>query len=339
MNLRTFIPFLALLPVALMTACKGGEGIDPGVWNAYRNPIEQSDVQDPCVIEEEGVFYLFSSELSNGSGADLVEEFIPTMTSQNLTWWSKGTSVFDDITKPKFIAGGKITCPDIAKVGGKYLLYYSLTTTSATGIGVAEAEFASGPFTDKGALLTSASTGLQGVASPSFFTDGTNNWLVFGEGKGIYLQKLSADGLSISGSPVEIAADGFTAPAILFKDGKYHLFLSSGNTAGGASSTSRIRYGRADKASGPYLDRSSKDLLDNGGETLIDTSVKFAGPGNASLLSVKDGSNWLIYNAYDLSAISKGRTLMMDRIEWKDGWATVRGSIPSFSAEAPSISN
>lgn len=339
MKRKPFIPLLILLPVALTTACKGSAGIDPGVWNAYRNPVEQSDVQDPCVIEEEGVFYLFSSELSSGSGADMVEEFIPTMTSKTLTWWSKGTSVFDDITKPKFIAGSKITCPDVAKVGGKYLLYYSLTTNSASGIGVAEAEFASGPFTDRGALLTSASTGLQGVSSPDFFTDGTDNWLVFGEGKGIYLQKLSADGLSVSGSPVEIAADGFNAPSILFKDGKYHLFVSSGSITGGASSTSRIRYGRADRASGPYLDKSSKDLLDNGGEILIDTSVKFAGPGNASVLSLADGSHWLIYNAYDLSAVSKGRTLMMDRIQWSDGWATVRGGICSFSAEAPTLSS
>ena len=71
----------------------------------------------------------------------------------------------------------------------------------------------------------------------------------------------------------------------------------------------------------------------------MDTSVKFAGPGNASLISLKDGSDWLIYNAYDLSAVSKGRTLMIDRIQWKDGWASVRGGICSFSAEAPSISD
>ena len=71
----------------------------------------------------------------------------------------------------------------------------------------------------------------------------------------------------------------------------------------------------------------------------METSVKFAGPGNASLISMTDGSDWLIYNAYDLSAISKGRTLMIDRIVWKDGWASVRGGIPSFSAEAPSISD
>ena len=332
------LPAILLLTAALIS-CERGGGIDPGVWNAYRNPVEQSDVQDPCVIEEDGVFYLFSSELSSGSGADLVEEFIPTMTSPNLTYWTTGTSVFDDITKPKFIAGSKITCPDIAKVGGKYLLYYTLSTNTASGIGVAEAEFASGPFTDKGAIITSAGLGIQGVASPFFFSDDTDNWLVFGNFKGIYLQKLSADGLSATGATIQIASDEFTSPAILVKDGKYHLFLSSGNSAGGASSTSRIRYGRADRAAGPYLDRSLKDLLDNGGEVLMETSVKFAGPGNASLISLADGSDWLIYNAYDLSAISKGRTLMMDRIEWKDGWASVRGGIPSFSAEAPSISN
>ncbi len=180
---KTLIAFL-LLPAAMLS-CEQDGGIDPGVWNAYRNPVEPSDVQDPCVIEEGGVFYLFSSELSSGSGADLVEEFIPTMTSSNLTYWTTGTSVFDDITKPKFIPGSKITCPDIARVGGKYLLYYTLSTNSASGIGVAEAQFASGPFTDRGAIITSTGLGIQGVASPSFFTDGADNWPVFGEFKGI----------------------------------------------------------------------------------------------------------------------------------------------------------
>ena len=336
MNRKILIPLL-FLP-AVLASCGGSEGINPGVWNAYRNPVEQSDIQDPCVIEEDGVFYLFSSEVSSGSGAEQVEEFIPTMTSSTMTYWSIGTSVFDDLTKPSFIAGSRITCPDIAKVGGRYLLYYSLSTSTASGIGVAEAEFASGPFTDKGAVITSAGSGLGGVVSPAFFSDGNDNYLVFGDFKGIYLQKLSADGLSASGAPVQIASEEFTAPAMLFKDGKYHLFVSAGSTAGGASSTSRICYGRADRAAGPYLDRSSRDLLDNGGETIVNTSVKFAGPGNASLISFKDGSDWLVYNAYDLSAVSKGRTLMIDRIQWKDGWASVRGGICSFCAEAPSTS-
>ncbi|MBR1869491.1 MAG: family 43 glycosylhydrolase, partial [Bacteroidales bacterium] len=178
MYAKQLIPIL-LLP-AVLVSCGGSDGLNPGVWNAYRNPVEQSDVQDPCAIEDDGVFYLFSSEVSSGSGADQVVEYLPTMTSPNLTEWSVGRSVFDDISKPSFISGSKISCPDIAFVGGKYLLYYTLSSSSATGIGVAEADFASGPFTDKGALITSSASGLTGVASPSFVTDGTSNYLAFG---------------------------------------------------------------------------------------------------------------------------------------------------------------
>ena len=283
------------------------------------------------------MFYLFSSEVSSGSGADQVVEYLPTMTSPNLTEWSVGRSVFDDISKPSFISGSKISCPDIAFVGGKYLLYYTLSSSSATGIGVAEADFASGPFTDKGALITSSASGLTGVASPSFVTDGTSNYLAFGSFGGIFVVRLSADGLSVEGTPVMIASDDFDAPCIVFKEGKFHLFVSSGSVTGVATSTSRIRYGRAERAEGPYLDRSMKDMLDDGGENLIGTSVKFSGPGHCSAISVSDGSVWLLYNAYDLSAVDRGRTLMLDRLEFNDGWASVRGGICSFSAAAPAI--
>ena len=328
------IPWILLSVLGAAVGCSRAEGIDPGSWNAYRNPVEQSDVQDPAVIEEDGTFYLFSSEVVSGD----TEEYIPTMTSKDLTSWTAGTSVFDDLDKPSFISGGKLQSPDIARVDGRYLLYYTLfVNASNCGIGVAEAEFASGPYTDRGALLTTASTGLKGVVSPSFFTDGTDNYLVFGNLAGIYLVQLSADGLSVTGTPVQIADESFVAPALVRHDGKFYLFASTGTTIGGAVSTSHLVYGRADRVDGPYCDRSLREMLDGNAEKLVGVSTKFAGPGNGCVLSLRDGSDWMLYNAYDLSAIDKGRTLMLDRIVWKDGWASIRGAIGSFSAEAPAL--
>lgn len=334
MDKHVYLPLLSLL--ALLPGCGQKDTVDPGVWNAYRNPVEQSDIQDPCVIEQDGVFYLYSSEVSSGSGADQVVEYLPSLTSKSLTAWDVATSAFDDLTKPTFIPGGKVLCPDIARVGDRYLLYYSLYVNADNcGIGVAEASVASGPFTDKGALLTAAGSGLKGVMSPSFCTDGTNNYLVFGNFGGIYLVRLSEDGLSVAGTPVMIASETYDAPLLIFRDGQFHLLVTSGSATGGAASTCKIRYGRSAHAEGPYLDRSMRDLLDDGGDILVDASVKFAGPGHPCLVRLKDGSDWLLYNACDLSAVDRGRTLMLDRIEWSDGWASVRGKIGSFSAAAP----
>ena len=331
-----YLPLVGVL--LLLPGCSRKDGIDPGVWNAYRNPVEQSDIQDPCAIEDEGVFYHYSSELSSGSGADQVVEYLPAMSSKNLTQWDAATSAFDDLSRPKFISGGKVICPDIARVGDRYLLYYSLYVNADNcGIGVAEAPFASGPFTDKGALITASGSGLKGVASPSFCTDGKQNYLVFGNFGGIYLVKLSEDGLSVTGTPVMIASATYDAPLLVYRDGSFYLIVTSGTTTGGASSTCKIRYGRSVHAEGPYLDRSMRDLLDDGGETLVEGSVKFAGPGHPCLVHLKDGSDWLLYNACDLSAVDRGRTLMLDRLEWADGWLTVRGKIGSFSAAAPTI--
>ena len=45
----------------------------------------------------------------------------------------------------------------------------------------------------------------------------------------------------------------------------------------------------------------------------------------------------MIYNAYDLSDVARGRTLMLDRIIWSGGWPAIRGAISSFCTDAPAL--
>lgn len=322
--------WIGLTVLLMAVGCSRNDTIDPGPWNSYRNPVEQSDMQDPAICKADGKFFLFTS-----GSADSV---IPIMESSNLTNWSMTVTVFSDETKPTFISGVTPTSPDIAKVGDRYLLYYSMyKSAAASGIGVAESDLATGPFTDKGKLILGSDYGISGAVSPSFFNDGSDNYLVFGNFGGIYLIKLSADGLSVAAgaSPVKLASEHFDAPYIMQKEGKFYLFASVGTAAGGADSPCQQVVARADNVTGPYLDRDSRPMTDDGCEVLIKGSTKFAGPGHGCIFTSDDGSDWILYNAYDMSDLTKGRTLMLDHIIWDEGWPSVRGAIGSFCADAP----
>lgn len=322
--------WIGLAAVIMAVGCSKKDSIEPGVWNSYRNPVEQSDVQDPVVIEENGTFYLFAS------GSD--DSIIPMMVSSNLTGWELAVSVFNDETKPTFISGVAADKPSVAKIGDTHLLYYSMDKSAEnSGIGVAVASLVTGPYMDKGKLILGSDYGISGAVSPSFFTDGESNYLVFGNFGGLYVVKLSEDGLSVASSPVKVASELFDAPCVVVKDGKYYLFASIGAAAGGADCVCQQVVGRADSVYGPYFDKNSKAMTDDGYEVLIKSSTKFAGPGHGSVFDVHDGSTWIIYNAYDLSDVTKGRTLMLDRVNWIDEWPSVRGSIGSFSADAPAL--
>ncbi len=322
--------WIGLAAVIMAVGCSKKDTIDPGVWNSYRNPVEQSDVQDPVVIEENGTFYLFAS------GSD--DSIIPMMVSSNLTGWELAVSVFNDETKPTFISGVAADKPSVAKIGDNHLLYYSMDKSAEnTGIGVAVASLVTGPYEDRGKLVLGSDYGISGAVSPSFFNDGESNYLVFGNFGGLYVVKLSEDGLSVASSPVKVASELFDAPCVVVKDGKYYLFASIGAAAGGADCVCQQVVGRAESVYGPYFDKNSRAMTDDGYEVLIKGSTKFAGPGHGSVFDVHDGSTWIIYNAYDLSDVTKGRTLMLDRVNWIDGWPSVRGSIGSFSADAPAL--
>lgn len=336
-NDKTMLMKRKLIGLAVLLSfvgCSNKDKVDLGIWNPYRNPVEQADVQDPSVYVLDGNFYIFATGTS--------ESVLPLMVSSDLTGWELATSVFDDTTVPMFIEGVMPQSPEIARVGDKYLLYYTMYATPQNcGIGVAAADLVTGPYTDCGKLVLASEIGLDGVASPSFVKDGERCYLVFGNFDGIYLVELSEDGRSLASGavPVKIASELFDAPQIFVKDGQYYLFASVGSSEGGAASSCCQVVGRSDGIDGPYLDKELDSMLEDGYEILISGSTKFAGPGHGCIFNAPDGNTWMLYNAYDLSDVDKGRTLMLDCVNWQDGWPNVRGAIGSFCADAPVLNN
>ena len=76
-------------------------------------------------------------------------------------------------------------------------------------------------------------------------------------------------------------------------------------------------------------------MLDNKHEILIQKNNSFVGPGhNSEIVTDNAGNDWIFYHAVSAKN-PEGRVLMMDRIEWKEGWPSVVGKTPSLQSEKP----
>ncbi|MCL1821473.1 MAG: family 43 glycosylhydrolase, partial [Prolixibacteraceae bacterium] len=107
----------------------------------------------------------------------------------------------------------------------------------------------------------------------------------------------------------------------------------------GVNSTYTTVAGRSENLFGPYLNRNGESMSDNRHEVIIHGNERFAGTGHNAEIVVDDNANyWILYHAVD-KAEPKGRKLMLDRLQWKDGWPYVQGNTPSEEAQSPVFKN
>ena len=163
-------------------------------------------------------------------------------------------------------------------------------------------------------------------------------WMSFGSfWGGIKLIELDpATGKRIApDSPIHSLARAkeIEAPNIFRHDGRYYLLLNWGLCCRGVKSTYNIRVGRAEKITGPYVDRDGKDLNEGGGTLLLGSHDDFIGPGHPSIFRDGEGRFWLACHFYD--AANRGRaTFVLRRLTWDaDGWPIV-GNLPATSPAA-----
>lgn len=330
---RKYLHLIGLL--ALAASCSGnGDSLEMGYFVSYRNPVAQLNIPDPSLVKADGSWLVFASETD--------ASVVPTYISSDLLSWTEVDPVFDEETRPTFIRNAKVESPEIVSLGdGSYLLYYTLKAKAdSSGIGVATATAVSGPWTDHGEVIRKKDVGVNNIEHPSFIQDDGVNYLVFGGGKGVYVARLSADGLTLdkTSSLTRIAGDEVDAPSIVKHGPYYYLIASVGVTTGGASCPCLTVMGRSDSLFGPYLNKGGESMLDGKYDILIEHSTKFRGPGHVSQLTTDDDGNiWLLYNSYDLTAVSAGRTLMLDKVTWENDWPEVRGAVGSFCANVPVV--
>ena len=288
----------------------------------------QTFIHDPSTINKDGTNYFI---FGTGPG-------IRTKSSPDLIHWQMGGSVFR--TPPAWtqqvVPGfrGSMWAPDVVRVNGKFYLYYAVSTfgkqTSALGLATSPTlnpDATNFLWTDCGPVITSSPATAFNTIDPSALLDVDGKlWLAFGSyWQGIFLTELDPQtGLLITtNSPLyHLAWNHSIEAACLTRHGKfYYLFVNWGQCCKGTNSTYEVRVGRAEKVTGPYLDRDGKSLADGGGSPFLQSSGRFIGPGHIGIVNDggANGVTQFSYHYYDADTQGRSR-LAIGKMEWPDGW-------------------
>jgi len=298
----------------------------------YQNPVVPKSLPDPTIIKaEDGYFYLYATEDIRNT---------PIHKSKDLVNWEFTGTAFTDETRPDFEPDGGLWAPDINSIDGKYVLYYSMSVWGGEwtcGIGVATSDSPEGPFTDHGKLFRSNEIEVQNSIDPFYIEEDGKHYLFWGSFRGIYAIELTSDGLALKpgAEKQQIAGTAYEGVYIHKKDDWYYMFASIGSCCEGVNSTYTTVVGRSENLFGPYKNKAGQTMMENHHEVIIHKNERFVGTGHNSEI-VKDdaGADWIFYHAVDKNN-PHGRVLMLDQVEWQNGWPYVDGNSPSNVKNVP----
>lgn len=331
-------PYRGLFILFLATAFSAGT-IAP--LNAQTSPIP---VHDPVMIQQDSTYYLYAT----GWG-------ISVWSSPDRKNWERREPVFRDpppwadTVVPDF--RNHLWAPDISFRNGKYYLYYSVSSfgSNRSAIGVAtnttlNPDAPGYRWVDHGPVVQSVpGRDLWNAIDPNltFDEDGTP-WLSFGSyWRGLKIVKLNETMTAIARDPQRwhtIAArhrywklpdryagdtenGDIEAPFIFKKAPYYYLFASWDRCCAGENSTYKIVVGRSKQITGPYYDRSGKEMTFGGGTLVAKGTGKWAAVGHPAAYSWDD-KDYLVFHGYDRS--DEGRSkLIIEPIRWEDGWPQI----------------
>jgi arabinan endo-1,5-alpha-L-arabinosidase len=353
--------------VLLLALCLAGVALPPRAARAapgtYTNPVSQDFADtfaDPAVIKaKDGYWYAYGTTdpLREGEGT---RHIIPTARSTDLVDWTYVGDAFTEATLPAWAApDAALWAPDIRYLDGTYYLYYVVTQTTVTdepndnAIGVATSDSPTGPWTDSGGPVVGPRRGDSGnpgdfrwTYDPSQFTDGDGTrYLYYGSYYGgIFVTELSADGTEAVGEPTMVAIDNRYEGAYVVRHGRwYYLFASEANCCAGPTTGYTVFAGRSSSPRGPFTDRDGISLLTSRvGGTIVVTpnGNNWVGTGHNAVVTDLAGQDWFVYHAIDRRdpfldepfGINE-RPMLLDRLDWIDGWPTVRAG--RWASEGP----
>lgn len=301
-------------------------------------------VHDPAIIKAGDDYYILCTGGFRGQG------IVPIRKSSDLRRWERDGFVFDK--RPAWVANEvpkarNAWAPDISYFNGKYHLYYSLSSfgvnDSAIGLATNATLDRGDPnygWVDEGLVVRSRAgeDDFNAIDPNLVIEDKKNVWLSWGSfWGGVMMRRVDPATGKLSSTdttlfklaawprsksqetpPVEGAIE---APAIVRHGDHWYLFVSFDFCCRGAKSDYKVVVGRANKVTGPFVDRTGRPMSDGGGTLVIEAATDhWRGAGHQAVLADK-GVDYLVFHAYSAET---GRSLLqISTIEWDAGWPRV----------------
>ena len=310
-------------------------------WGAH-------NVHDPAIIKDGDYYYAFSTDV--GYGID-VRPGIQVRKSKDLVEWVFAGWVFNSLPTlgANFIKQSNGTpfnslwAPCVVKAGAEFRLYYSLSSAvpRLSVIGLATASTPTGPWTEKGIVITSLndnSVQTNAIDPSVIITPGGEHWMVYGSAwDGIYSLKLdAATGLAAASGDKgkRIANRGFTGGKyngniegadIIYNTqlNKYYLFIAYD----WLETKYNVRVMKGDRPDGPFYDFNGADANTNSDHgPMIIAPYKFTGhsgwQGVAHSTTFSDGNGQYFIAHQGRPGIDKYyMNLHVRKLFWTpDGW-------------------
>jgi len=309
--------------------------------DTYVNPVLDCDFPDPSVIlAADGYYYAYATQTQrDGQWIN-----IQVARSDDLVHWEHLGDALPE--KPTWAKQTQdVWAPFVLYDDDKYLMYYSATHDACHDsqrghcLAVATSDSPAGPFVDMGMPLL-LGVGFEYIDPMVFVDPVSGKWLLYwGSGfQPIRIQELGPDGMSFApgSEPVSVVwpnPDGgfprlVEAAWAIYRAGYYYLFYSGDNCCG-PDADYGVMVARSESPFGPFEtleeDRGVPHSL------MLHRCDRWLAPGHNCIVTDKAGDDWIVYHAIDVDKprqrqedeINSRRILLIDRIEWHDGWPWV----------------
>lgn len=307
------------------TATAGPTAIPSPGAGEFVNPVINLDFPDPDVLKVGDTYYAYAT---NAGGTN-----VQTATSKDLAQWQQIGEALPAL--PLWATTGFTWAPEVTTTadGSSYVMYFTARDTASNYqcIGVATSDKPEGPFTSTAEQAFICPVDQGGAIDAASFKDedGTNYILWKNDGNccsiptRLYVQKVSADGLTLDGEPIKMVENDLPwegsvteAPTLWKRNGKYHLFYSANNYAG---IDYAVGHAVSDQIGGPYTKTPDPVLR-------TDPKVRPApalGPGGQDIIVDKDGDTWMMYHTWNAEVTA--RYIMIDELTWEGDTPVIKG--------------
>lgn len=341
MNQRSLKFALLAFAAFALGGCATPFGLAPA--GVYANPVLDADFPDPAVIRApDGFYYAYATQTERGGKWVNIQL---ARSADLVTWQHLGDAL---PAKPGWASRTQdFWAPHVERHGDTYYMYYSAKPDNADErhglcLAVATAGGPLGPFVDMGKPLQ-CGDGFVNIDPMSFDDPATGKRLLYwGSGfQPIKVRELGADRMSFApgSKPIDLIPVMKNDPLkyreliegawVIARNGYYYLFYS-GNNCCGKNAHYAVLVARSRSATGPFEPLSPNPVI-------LEQRGIWVAPGHNAIVTDARGTDWMVYHAVDArrprtkasDEINTRRILLIDKIDWTDGWPRIEGNGPS----------